>query len=143
MDNQDPSPHVVGPMQFSGHLLPALRAAGELEVEMACEGDWEEDSQLERVRAAVHAVDALDTGTCTREQVAALAARAAAMQGDAMQSEAETGAASLPVTVNAAWPVTIEAADVLRERARLTSELIALRDSCGGKPPQGGRCDPG
>jgi hypothetical protein len=130
-------------MQFSDHLLPALRAAGALEVEMACEGDWEEDSQLERVRAAVHAVDALDAGTGTREQVAALAARAAAMQGDAMQSEAETEAASLPVTVNAAWPVTIEAADVLRERACLTSELIALRDTCGGKPPQGGRCDPG
>jgi hypothetical protein len=110
---------------------------------MACEGDWEEDSQLGRVRAAVHAVDALDAGTCTREQIAALAARAAAMQGDAMQSEAETDAASLPVTVSAAWPVTIEAADVLRERARLTSELIALQDTCGGKPPQGERCDPG
>jgi hypothetical protein len=85
-------------------------------VELACEGEWEEDSQLERVRAAVRTLDALDAGSCTREQLAALATRAAAMQGEAMQSEAETGAVSLPVTVEAAWPVTVGAADVLRER---------------------------
>ena len=54
------------------------------------------------------------------------------MQGNAMQSDAESGAVSLPVTVDAAWPVTIEAADVLRERARLTRELIELRDASDG-----------
>jgi hypothetical protein len=59
------------------------------------------------------------------------------MQGDAMQSEAETEAASLPVTVDAAWPTTIEAADVLRERARLTRELIELRIVSGDTPRDG------
>lgn len=59
-----------------------------------------------------------------------------------MQSDAEAGATNLPVTVDAAWPVTIEAADVLHERARLTRELIELRDTSGSKPPLRGHDEP-
>jgi hypothetical protein len=55
------------------HLLPALRAAAVLEVEMACDGEWGEDVHLERVEAAIHMRDALAAGNCTREQVSVLA----------------------------------------------------------------------
>ena len=76
--------------------------------------------------------DALAAGTCSREQVSVLASRAAVMQGETTQSEVEVGAASLPVTIEAGWPVTVEQADVLNKRARLTRALIELRDAAGG-----------
>jgi hypothetical protein len=76
--------------------------------------------------------DALAAGTCTREQVSVLASRAAVMQGETTQSEVEARAASLPVTIEAGWPVTVEQADVLYKRARLTRALIELRDAAGG-----------
>jgi hypothetical protein len=120
-----------GEIKIPGHLLPALRAAAALEVELACDGEWE-DGQLCRVEAAVHMRDALAAGNCTREQLSVLAARAAAMQGEVAQSEAEASAASLPVTIEAGWPVTVPQAEVLCKRVRLTRSLIELRDAAGG-----------
>jgi len=127
MDNQDPSQPTTGPLQFCDHLLSALRNAAVLEVESACDGEWEDD-QLGRVRAAVHLLDALETGSCTREQIAALAARAVTMLGDVLRSAVELD--------EPAWPTTRAEADALDERARLTRELIELRDAAGGAPPQ-------
>jgi hypothetical protein len=123
-----------GGVEIPRHLLPLLRAAAVLEVELACDGEWGEDVHLECVEAAVHARDALAAGTCTREQVSALASRAAAMQGEATQSAAEAEAASAPVTIGAGWPVTVEQADALYKRAKLTRALIELRDATGGRP---------
>jgi hypothetical protein len=123
-----------GGVEIPRHLLPALRAAAVLGVELACDGEWGEDVHLECVEQAVHTRDALAAGTCTREQVSALASRAAAMQGEATQSEAEAEAASVPVTIGAGWPVTVEQANALYKRARLTRSLIELRDATGGRP---------
>ena len=120
MDNQDPSPLAAGPLQLSDHLLPALRDAAVLGVETACDGEWEDD-QLGRVRAAVHVLDALEAGSCTCEQLAALAGRAVTTQGEVLRSAVELD--------EPAWPTTREEADVLDERARLTRELIELRDA--------------
>ena len=119
-----------GEVEIPRHLLPALRAAAVLGVELACDGEWE-DGRLGRVEDAVHMRDALAAGSCTREQVSVLASRAAAMQGEVTQSEAEATAASLPVTIQAGWPVTVEQADVLYKRARLTRALLELRDAAG------------
>ncbi len=121
-----------GEVEIPRQLLPALRAAAELEVEMACEGEWEDD-QLGRVEEAVHAHDALAAGTCSRQQVRVLASRAAAMQGDAAQSDAEAEATRMPVTIGAGWPVTVEQAEVLCERVQMTRSLIELRDAVGGE----------
>ena len=121
-----------GEVEIPRHLLPALRLAAVLGVELACDGEWGEEVHLECVEAAVHTRDALAAGTCTREQVSALASRAAAMQGEATQSEAEAEAASVPVTIRAGWPVTAEQAEILCKRARLTRALIELRDAAGG-----------
>jgi hypothetical protein len=128
MDDQDPSPPTVGPLQFSDHLLPALRDAAVLGVETACEPEWEGESQLERVRAAVHVLDVLEAGICTREQVTTLAGRAITMQGDVLRTAVELN--------EPAWPTTREEVDVLDGRARLTRELIELRDAAEGGPPQ-------
>jgi hypothetical protein len=115
-------------------LLPDLLAAAKLGVEMASEGEWEGDAQLERVCDAVHVLDALKAGTYTREQIAALAERAAATQGDEMQSaaEAESDASSFPVPIREAWPTTPHAADMLQDRASLTRDLLSLRDEARG-----------
>jgi hypothetical protein len=121
----------LGEVEIPRHLLPALRAAAKLGVELACDGEWE-DGQLGRVEAAVHMRDALAAGSCTREQVSVLASRAAAMQGEVTQSEAEDCAASVPVTIEAGWPVTVEQAEILYKRVRLTRSLIELRDAAGG-----------
>lgn len=118
-------------VEIPRHLLPALRAAAVLGVELACEGEWG-DGQLGHVEAAVHVRDALAAESCTREQVSVLASRAAAMQGDVAQSDAEAIGASVPVTMRAGWPVTVEQAEVLYKRARLTRSLIELRDAGGG-----------
>ncbi len=120
-------------VEIPRHLLPALRAAAVLGVELACEGEWEA-GRLGRVEDAVHMRDALAAGTCTREQVSVLASRAAAMQGEVTQSEAEAEAASVPVTIGAGWPVTVEQAEILYKRARLTRSLVELRDAVGGAP---------
>lgn len=122
-----------GEVEIPRHLLPALSAAAVLEVELACDGEWE-DGRLGRVEDAVHMRDALAAGSCTREQVRVLASRAAAMQGEVAQSEAEASAASLPVTIEAGWPVTVEQADVLYKRAGLTRSLVELRDAACGTP---------
>jgi hypothetical protein len=131
MNDPDSRPPQRGPMQFSDHLLPDLRAAAELAIETACDGEWEDD-QLGRVRSAVHALDALEAGTCTREQVAALAERAATMQGEAMIAEAEERGMAFPITVRAAWPITATDADMLHDRASLTRDLLSLRDAAKG-----------
>jgi hypothetical protein len=120
-----------GEVEIPRDLLPALRAAAVLGVELACDGEWD-DGRLCRVEDAVHMRDTLAAGTCSREQVSVLASRAAAMQGEVTQSEAEATVASLPVTIEAGWPVTVEQADVLYKRARLTRALIELRDAAGG-----------
>jgi hypothetical protein len=135
MDRQDSRTPEGDRPQFSDHLLPALLAAAELGVETACDGDWdEENAQLENVCDAVHVLDALNDGTYTREQIAALAERAAAMQGEAMQSDAEANAASFPAPIGKAWPVTAAAAAVLKERACLTVDLTSLREEMSGDP---------
>jgi tryptophan 2,3-dioxygenase len=94
-----------------------------------------EDVHLERVEDAGHMRDALAARNCTHKHVSVLAARAAAMQGDAAQSAAEAEAATVPVTIGAGWPVTVEQAEALYKRARLTRSLIELRDAAGGGPP--------
>ena len=131
MNAHDSSPPEGRALQLSAHLLPALRAAALLAIESACEGDWEDD-QLDRVRPAVHMLDAFEAGNLTREQVAVLADRAAAMQGDAVQSDAEDAADSFPVSIGRAWPVTADAVDVLEDRVCLTRDLIRLRDEARG-----------
>jgi hypothetical protein len=130
-----------GEVEIPRHLMPALRAAAVLGVELACDGEWE-DGQLGRVEVAVHIRDALAAGSCNREQVSVLASRAAAMQGEATQSEAEAGATSLPVTIEAGWPVTVEQAEVLYKRARLTRSLIELRDGVTGGPSPERQAEP-
>jgi hypothetical protein len=72
-------------------------------------------------------LDAIEAGTCSREQVAALAGHAVTMQGEILRSAVELD--------EPAWPTTLEEADALDERARLTRELIELRDAAGGGPP--------
>ena len=131
MNAHDSSPPEGRALQLSAHLLPPLRAAALLAIESACDGDWEDD-QLERVRPAVHMLDAFAAGNLTREQVAVLADRAAAMQGDAVQSDAEDAADSFPVPIGRAWPVTAHAVDVLEDRVCLTRDLIRLRDEARG-----------
>jgi hypothetical protein len=59
---------------------------------------------------------------------AALAGRAIAMQGEILRSAVELD--------EPAWPTTLEEADVLDARARLTRELIELRDAAGGGPQE-------
>jgi hypothetical protein len=120
MDDQDPSPRTAGPLRFSDHLLPVLRDAAVLGVETACDAEWEGESQLERVRAAVHMLDGLEARTCTREQVAALAGRAVTMQGDLLRSAVELD--------EAAWPTTLEETSGTLARVALARDLIVLRD---------------
>lgn len=135
MNAQDDRPPAGGTVQFPDHLLPDLLAAAKLGVETASEPEWDEEGvKLETVCDAVHTLDALKGGTYTREQIAALAERAAAMQGDAVQSaaEAESDAESFPVPIGAAWPVTADAADKLEDLVCLTRDLLKLRDAARG-----------
>lgn len=134
MNAQDDRTPEGVPLQVSSHLLPDLLAAAKLGVETACDGEWGEEVHLETVRAAVHDLDALEAGTYTREQIAALAERAAAMQGDAMQSaaESESDAESFPVPIGKAWPKTADAAYMLQDHASLTRDLLSLRDEARG-----------
>ena len=73
-------------------------------------------------------LDALEAGTCTREQVAALAGQAVTMQGEIVRSAVEMD--------EPAWPTTREQADALDARARITRELIELRDAARGELPE-------
>jgi hypothetical protein len=115
-----------GGVELPEHLVPELRAAAVLGVEMACDGEWGEEVLLERVVAAVHALDAVEVGACSREQVVALASRAIAMEGEVLRSAVELG--------EPYWPTTVQEADVLSDRAHLTRVLIELRDAAGGSP---------
>ena len=131
MDDQHPSQGTAAAPQFPAHLLPDLMAAAKLGVETASEPEWDEEGvKLENVCDAVHVLDALKGGTYTREQIAALAERAAATQGDEMQSaaEAESDGESFPVPIGKAWPRTPDAADKLQDRVALTRDLLKLRD---------------
>jgi hypothetical protein len=124
----------TGEVEIPNHLLPELDAAGELVLERACEPEWQDEpGQRERVAAAVHTLDALAAGTCTREQIAELAAVGIELQGDLMRSSFEL--APLP------WPMTADnaeaLADRLRDRAQLMRELTELRDAAGGSPAAG------
>lgn len=132
MNDPDSRPPDGEPLQVSSHLLPDLLAAAKLGVETASEPEWDEEGEkLENVCDAVHVLDALKAGTYTREQIAALAERAAATQGDEMQSAAEAAsdAERFPVPIREAWPVTADAADKLQDRASLTRDLLSLRDA--------------
>jgi hypothetical protein len=120
-------------VELPEHLVPALRAAAVLGVEMACDGEWREDVHLESVVAAVHALDAVEVGACSCEQVIALTSRAAAMQGEVLRSAIEMD--------EPYWPTTLQDADALGERAHLTRELIELRDAVGGSPSPDVECD--
>jgi hypothetical protein len=123
MDREHPSSAAGERPQFSDHLLPALHAAAVLEIEMACDGEWGEDVQLENVRATVHVLDALEDATATREQVHALAVRAIAMQAEMTRSAVELD--------EPAWPTTLEESSGTLERLALTRDLIKLRDGTG------------
>ncbi len=120
-------------VELPEQLVPALRAAAVLGVEMACDGEWREDVHLESVVAAVHALDAVEVGACSREQVIALTSRAIAMEGEVLRSAVELGEPH--------WPTTLQEADVLGDRAHLTRELIELRDAVGGSPSPGAERD--
>jgi hypothetical protein len=122
-----------GEVELPEHLVPALHAAAVLEVEMACDGEWGEDVHLERVVAAVHALDAVEVGACSQEQVIALALRAIAMEGEVLRAAVELG--------EPYWPTTLQEADVLGDRAHLTRELIELRDAVGGSASSGAEPD--
>lgn len=115
-----------GEVELPEHLVPELRAAAVLGVEMACDGEWGEDVHLESVVAAVHTLDAVEVGACSREQVVALASRAIAMEGEVLRSAVELG--------EPYWPTTVHEADLLSDRAHLTRKLIELRDAAGGSP---------
>jgi hypothetical protein len=109
--------------QVPGHLHAVLGAAAREELEFACDGCWpddedEYDAMLDRVTRAVHAIEHWEAGTCTREELAKLAAIAV--------GEQESGR----------WPRTLEEADDVLSRASLTRDLIVLRDALGGKPSQ-------
>jgi hypothetical protein len=109
--------------QVPGHLHAVLGAAARDELEFACDGCWPEDedeydAMLARVMRAVHAIEHWEAGTCTREELAKLAAIAV--------GEQEPGR----------WPRTVEEADDVLYRASLTRDLIVLRDASGGKPSQ-------
>jgi imidazoleglycerol phosphate dehydratase HisB len=124
MDQDHPSSAAGDAPQFSDHLLPALRAAAVLEIEMACDGEWGEDVHLETVRTAVHVLDALEDATATRDQVHALAVRAIAMQAEMTRYAVEAN--------EPAWPTTLEESSGTLERLALTRDLIKLRDGTGG-----------
>lgn len=115
-----------GEVELPEHLVPELRAAAVLGVEMACDGEWGEEVHLECVVAAVHTLDAVEVGACSQEQVIALAARAIAMEGEVLRSAVELG--------EPYWPTTVQEADILSDRAHLTRILIELRDAAGGSP---------
>jgi hypothetical protein len=122
-----------GEVELPEHLVPELRAAAVLGVEMACDGEWGEDVHLENVMAAVHTLDAVEVGACSREQVVALASRAIAMEGEVLRSAVELG--------EPYWPTTVQEADVLSDRAHLTRVLIELRDAVGGSLSSGAEPD--
>jgi hypothetical protein len=115
-----------GEVELPEHLVPELHAAAVLGVEVACDGEWREDVHLGSVVAAVHTLDAVEVGACSREQVIALASRAIAMEGEVLRSAVELG--------EPYWPTTVHEADLLSDRAHLTRKLIELRDAAGGSP---------
>jgi hypothetical protein len=109
--------------EVPGHLHAVLGAAAREELEFACDGCWPDDedeyeARLDRVTRAVHAIEHWEAGTCTREEIARLAAVAV--------GEQEPGQ----------WPRTLEEADDVLSRVSLTRDLIVLRDALGGKPSQ-------
>ena len=115
--------------QVPGHLHAVLGAAAREELEFACDGGWPEDEDeydaiLDRVTRASRAIEHWEAGTCSREEVAKLAAVAVGMQE--------------PVR----WPCTLAEADDVISRASLTRDLIVLRDGLGGKPSHEGVDEP-
>jgi hypothetical protein len=115
MDDADPI--------VPARLRRALGAAAEFDLEMAADGFWPDEPEdrsqhLEAIMRASRVVDLLKARSCSREQIGKLARIAAAEQDPGR------------------WPRTIEEADELIKRARLTRDLIALRDQCGGRPTQ-------
>jgi hypothetical protein len=120
MNDQDStSPRDEVP-QVPDHLRAALRLATREELEFASDGCWPDDEdeyavRLDRVTQAVDTIRNWEAGTCTRKEVAKLAAIAVDMH--------ESGQS--PRTIE-------EAADVVG-RATLTRDLISLRDALGGE----------
>lgn len=124
MNTDDPTPLDAERPQPPDHLNEALRLAAREELEFATDYMWpaEEDDEyrarLARIMRATRAIEHWDAGTCTREEVAKLAAVAVPMQ--------EPGR----------WPRTIEEAEEVLSAATLTRDLILLRDSLGGRPTE-------
>lgn len=105
------------------HLRPLLGAAVELELETTSDGFWPDDNAAraehrDAIMSTAHMVDNWQADCPTQDEVARLAHRAI--------GEQEPGQ----------WPRTLQEADELVTRARLTRDLIQLRDMLGGKPTQ-------
>jgi hypothetical protein len=124
MNTDDPTPLNAESSQPPDHLHEALRLAAREELEFATDGAiWPDDedeyrARIVRITQATRTIEHWDAGTCTREEVAKLAAIAVPMQ--------EPGR----------WPRTIEEAEDVLSAATLTRDLILLRDSLGGRPTQ-------
>jgi hypothetical protein len=123
MNTDDPTPLDAEFPQPPDHLHEALRLAAREDMEFASDGLWPDDEDEYRTRLAwlsqtTRTIENWDAGTCTREEVAKLAAVAVPMQ--------EPGR----------WPRTIEEAEDVLSAATLTRDLILLRDSLGGRPTE-------
>lgn len=116
MDDVDPT--------VPAHLRPLLGSAAEHELEAITDHEWpaELDARATRrqaVMAATAMVNATEANALTHAQVALLADRAASDQQ--------------PSEFVGTWPTSIAQADELLRRARLTRDLLQLRDTLGGR----------
>jgi hypothetical protein len=128
MDKADPTSLCGEVPHIPDHLRPALEAAAELELELSSDGFWpdepeERSAKRDAIMRAARVVHLWEAGSCTREQVALLAHRAA------IEREPR------------AWPCTLAEADDLIPRLALTRDLLLLRDALGGRPIQRGRAE--
>jgi hypothetical protein len=124
MDKADPTSLRGEVPHIPDHLRPALEAAAELELELSSDGFWpdapeERIAKRDAVMRAARVLDRWDEGSCTREQIALLAHRAA------IEREPQ------------AWPCTLAEVDDLIPAALLTRDLLLLRDALGGWPIRG------
>jgi hypothetical protein len=123
MDAQDPTPPLEDFPQVPDHLRDALALAAREEMEFASDGLWPDDEdeyveRLARLTQATRVIEHYAAGVCVHAEIGKLANIAVGMN--------EPGR----------WPRTIEEADDVLSAAVLTRDLILLRDSMGGKPPQ-------
>jgi hypothetical protein len=129
MDKADPTSLRGEVPHIPDHLQPALEAAAELELELSSDGFWpdapkERIAKRDAIMQAARILDRWDEGSCTREQIALLAHRAA------IEREPRT------------WPGTLAEVDDLIPAAVLTRDLLLLRDALGGWPIRGDHAEP-